>query len=150
MDYTRRVPVVSLMLALLAACGGGNRPSGGAATETPGRPPEEPASATMDTSITPAMLALGDSIFHGQAAGGTCFTCHGPDAKGTAMCPDLTDKEWLHGDGSYPFIINTVHDGVSPPKKYPTAMPPMGGASLSAYQIRAVAAYVYSLTHKIG
>src|SRR5687767_869813 len=34
---------------------------------------------------TPAQLALGDSIFHGRAAGGSCFTCHGMDAKGTAL-----------------------------------------------------------------
>lgn len=42
----------------------------------------------------------GDRIFHGSAVGGTCFTCHGQDAKGTQLAPELTDKQWINGDGS--------------------------------------------------
>lgn len=98
-------------------------------------------------SITPQMLALGDSIFHGQAAGGTCFTCHGQNEKGTTLAPDLTDSEWLDGDGSYNYIVQRVTTGVPQPKQYPAPMPPMGGASLSQAQLHAVAAYVYSLSH---
>ena len=42
-------------------------------------------------SITPALVARGDSIFHGRLAGGTCHVCHGEDAKGTTgLAPDLT------------------------------------------------------------
>lgn len=93
-------------------------------------------------------IALGDSIFHGQVAGGTCQTCHGPDAKGTSLAPNLTDSQWLNGDGSYQFIVNTVTNGVPRPKQYPAPMPPMGGASLSPDQVRAVAAYVYSLSRR--
>lgn len=94
------------------------------------------------------MVALGEKIFHGQEAGGTCFTCHGPDAKGTQLAPNLTDQQWLNGDGSYQFIVNTVTSGVATPKQHPAAMPPMGGASLTPEQVRAVAAYVYSLSRK--
>ncbi|HEY9514492.1 MAG TPA: c-type cytochrome, partial [Gemmatimonadaceae bacterium] len=83
----------------------------------------------------------------GQAAGGTCFTCHGPDQKGTPLAPDLTDKQWLDGDGSYQYIVQTVTAGVPKPKQHPAPMPPMGGSSLSQQQIQAVAAYVYSLSH---
>ena len=93
------------------------------------------------------MIALGDSIFHGQVAGGTCQTCHGPDAKGTQLAPNLTDNQWLNGDGSYQFIVNTVTNGVPNPKQHPRPMPPMGGAQLTPAQVRAVAAYVYSLSH---
>lgn len=105
-----------------------------------------PRSAAAD-SITPAMSARGDSVFHGKLAGGTCHVCHGEDAKGTAgLAPDLTAGKWLNGDGSYAFIVSTVQKGVPSPKESPAAMPPMGGVNLTADQVRAVAAYVYSLS----
>jgi mono/diheme cytochrome c family protein len=97
---------------------------------------------------SPQQIALGDSIFHGQVAGGTCTACHGQDAKGTAVAPNLTDTEWLNGDGSYQFIVSTVTTGVPQPKQHPAPMPPKGGATLSDEQVKAVAAYVYSLSHK--
>ena len=40
-----------------------------------------PAGATKDE------VALGDRIFHGEAAGGTCTGCHGSDAKGSPQAP---------------------------------------------------------------
>ena len=94
------------------------------------------------------MVALGDSIFHGQVAGGTCTACHGQDAKGTAVAPNLTDSQWLNGDGSYDFIVKTVTTGVPKPKEHPAPMPPKGGATLTDDQVKAAAAYVYSLSHK--
>jgi cbb3-type cytochrome c oxidase subunit III len=97
---------------------------------------------------TAAQIAEGEKIFHGQEAGGTCTACHGQDAKGTAIAPNLTDSEWLNGDGSLAFIEHTVTTGVPKPKSHPAPMPPMGGATLSPDQIKAVAAYVYSLSHK--
>jgi mono/diheme cytochrome c family protein len=97
---------------------------------------------------SPQLVALGDSIFHGQVAGGTCTACHGQDAKGTAVAPDLTDNQWINGDGSYDFIVHTVTTGVPQPKQHPAPMPPKGGATLSDQQVKAVAAYVYSLSHK--
>ena len=60
---------------------------GGLAAPLPGPPP---------TGATAEMVALGDSIFHGQAAGGTCFTCHGADAKGSLRSP-LVSHKWLTG-----------------------------------------------------
>lgn len=97
---------------------------------------------------SPQMIAQGDSIFHGQLAGGTCTACHGQDAKGTAVAPNLTDSQWLNGDGSYDFIVHTVTNGVPKPKEHPAPMPPKGGAQLTDDQVKAVAAYVYSLSHK--
>ena len=59
--------------------------------------------------VTPALIARGDSIFHGKLAGGTCITCHQASAKGIpGLAPDLTDKTWLHGDGSLAAIIVTI------------------------------------------
>ena len=97
---------------------------------------------------SPQQIALGDSIFHGQVGGGTCSACHGQDAKGTAVAPDLTDSQWLNGDGSYQFIVNTITNGVPKPKQHPAPMPPKGGAPLTDDQVNAVAAYEYSLSHK--
>lgn len=99
-------------------------------------------------AITPGLIATGDSIFHGKAAGGACLMCHGADAKGTpGLAPNLTDAKWLDSDGTYPSIVATIQRGVPDPKDGPSPMPPMGGANLTPAQVRAVAAYVYSLTH---
>jgi mono/diheme cytochrome c family protein len=102
-------------------------------------------------SITPAMIALGDSIFHGRVGGALCQICHGPGAKGVnPLGPSLVDKEWLHGDGSYAFLIQLVNDGVAKPKKAAAPMPAKGGGQLTHAQIQAVAAYVFSLQQKDG
>lgn len=110
---------------------------------------QAPTSAA-DT-ITPAMIALGDSIFHGKAGGGTCFVCHGEDAKGMpGVAPSLRSGKWLHGDGSYAFIVATVTSGVPKPIQGATPMPAMGGTPFKPAQLHAVAAYVFSLTHPVG
>jgi mono/diheme cytochrome c family protein len=117
--------------------------------------PESPAVASVhaaaqgDTAITPRMISQGDSIFHGKAGGAICFTCHGADAKGVpGLGPNLTDAKWLHGDGSFGFIVTLVEKGVPKPKEAAAPMPPKGGANLNAGQTRAVAAYVFSLSHR--
>jgi mono/diheme cytochrome c family protein len=116
----------------------GKAPAGGAAA----------GGAANASAITPQMVALGDSIFHGKAAGGLCFTCHGADAKGTPLAPPLVQHQWKTGDGSYGFLITRVKDGMpNPTPPYTAPMPPMGGANLTPQQIQAVAAYVYSLSH---
>jgi cbb3-type cytochrome c oxidase subunit III len=95
--------------------------------------------------VTPAAVAQGDSIFHKD---GMCYACHGSNAQG-AVGPNLTDAEWLHGDGSYDMIVATVTSGVPADKaKKGIAMPPKGGSSITDEQVKAVAAYVYSLSHK--
>lgn len=103
----------------------------------------------QDTTFAPATIALGEKIFQGKAAGGLCFSCHGMNAKGTkGLAPNLTDATWLHGDGSYEFIVKTVEAGVAKPKEAAAPMPPKGGGNLTPEQVRAVAAYVYSLRGK--
>jgi mono/diheme cytochrome c family protein len=108
----------------------------------------KPATKPGGGPLTPQQIALGDSIFHGLVGGGTCSACHGQDAKGTAVAPDLTDQQWINGDGSYDFMVRTVTDGVPKPKQHPAPMPPKGGAPLTDEQVKAVAAYEYSLSHK--
>ena len=105
------------------------------------------AGALAAAGITPAMIALGDSVYHGQVGGGTCVGCHGPDAKGSPLGPDLTGHRWLWGDGSFKSIERTIAQGVPTPKEHAGVMPPSGGAQLTRVQIRAVTAYVYALSH---
>jgi glucose/arabinose dehydrogenase/mono/diheme cytochrome c family protein len=128
----------------------GTHPNAGA---NPGGAPPAKISlspAARAAGITPAMVALGDSIYHGQVAGGTCAGCHGTDAKGTPLAPDLTANKWLWGDGSYQSIVKTIRQGVASPKQHTGVMPPMGGAQLTPAQVAAVGAYVFTLSHPNG
>jgi mono/diheme cytochrome c family protein len=106
--------------------------------------------AARAAGITPAMVALGDSIYYGQAGGGTCAGCHGDNAKGTPLAPDLTANKWLWGDGSYKSIVRTIREGVASPKQHTGVMPPMGGAQLTPAQLAAVGAYVFAQSHPGG
>ena len=127
MDYRTRL----LMLVAVAVLVG----TGPAAAQEKAAP----------AGVTPAAIAKGDTIFHKT---GLCYACHGSNAEG-AVGPNLTDAEWLHGDGSYDMIVATVTSGVPAEKaKKGIAMPPKGGSSISEEDVKAVAAYVYSLSHK--
>ena len=103
---------------------------------------------SLPAGVTPDMIKQGDQIYHGT---GLCFACHGPDAKG-AVGPDLTDQVWIHSKGTYEEIISTITTGVPQEKttlgKGP--MPPKGGSSISDDDVKAVAAYVWSLSHTGG
>ena len=146
-----KLSAVILTLALAACADSGNQedtaatggepaatttdaaaPTGGA-TQTAGQPPQ---------GATAEDVTAGQQIF---SSTGNCYTCHGPDAKGTALAPNLTDAEWLNIDGSFASIQQNVKTGVPQPKQHPAAMPAMGGANLSDDQIRQVSAYVWSL-----
>jgi mono/diheme cytochrome c family protein len=104
-----------------------------------------PAVAQDPAGATPAVIAQGDSIFHSK---GNCYACHGANGQG-AVGPNLTDAEWLHSDGSYDGIVKQVTNGVPQAEsKSGIPMPPKGGASITDDEVKAVAAYVYSLSHK--
>jgi cbb3-type cytochrome c oxidase subunit III len=92
-----------------------------------------------------AVIAKGDSIFHTT---GMCYACHGQKAEGV-VGPNLTDAEWIHGDGSVDMIIKTVTHGIPKEEsKSGIVMPPKGGSTISDDDVKAVAAYVHSLSHK--
>jgi mono/diheme cytochrome c family protein len=135
---------------LAAAPAAGASGAGGAAT-----PPEgthaDAGRATADLKAPPGatkeQVALGDRVFHGEASDGTCSGCHGSDARGTTVGPDLTSGTWVFGDGSVAAITKTVTEGVPHPRNFSGAMPPKGGASLSDSDTAAVAAYVWAISH---
>jgi mono/diheme cytochrome c family protein len=104
-----------------------------------------PALAQAPAGVTPAAIAQGDSIYH---TSGNCYACHGANAEGT-VGPNLTDAVWLHSDGSYDAIVKQITAGVTQAEsKSGIVMPPKGGSSITDDQVKAVAAYVYSLSHK--
>ena len=124
MDYRTRL---GLLLALAAALGA------------------RPAVAQAPAAVTPAAIALGDSLFHSK---GNCYACHGANAQGV-VGPNLTDAEWIHSDGSYDAIVKQITTGVTAEEsKSKIPMPPKGGSQITDDEVKAVAAYVYSLSHK--
>ncbi len=133
----------ALALATLMACGGDKAPDGGASNAAP-----QVAAISFDASkITPAQIALGDSVFHGKIGASSCQACHGIGGQQGTVAPILSDKEWLHGDGSLESIYNTIKSGVMSPKQYSSVMPPYGGVMMTPERTLAVAAYVYSLSN---
>jgi mono/diheme cytochrome c family protein len=110
---------------------------------TPATPPS--AAAPTPSGVTPDLIAKGDKVFHGP---GNCYACHGSNAEGL-VGPNLTDAEWIHSKGTYDDIVAQVIHGVSKEEsKSGIPMPPRGGGTISDDDVKAVAAYVYSLSHK--
>ena len=120
----------------------GTHPDAGAASSAKGN-------VVVPEGATPAMVALGKRIYLGQVGGAACTGCHGGNGEGTPLGPPLAgkNKKWLWSDGSFAGITKTIPDGVSQPKNYRSAMPPMGGAQLTPEQVKALAAYVWSTSH---
>ena len=117
--------------------------------ETAAQPPESnDADLPIPEGSSADMVALGNRIFHGQVGGAACTGCHGANATGSPLGPDLTKKKWLWSDGSFTGILKVITDGVPQPKQYRSPMPPMGGAQLSDTQLKALAAYVWGLSHQ--
>jgi mono/diheme cytochrome c family protein len=110
---------------------------------TPATPPA--AAAPAAPGVTPDLIAQGDKVFHGA---GNCYACHGSNAQGT-VGPNLTDAEWIHSKGTLEEIAAQVTHGVPKEEsKSGIPMPPKGGGTISDDDVKAVAAYVYSLSHK--
>jgi mono/diheme cytochrome c family protein len=128
--------------------------SGGEAGPPEGMHPDAGRIASASLPVPPGAtkdeVALGDRIFHGEAADGTCAGCHGSDAKGSPQAPSLVNGTWFFGDGSLKAITQTIADGVPRPRNYSDPMPPKGGAPLSNSDVTAVAAYVWAISHPAG
>jgi glucose/arabinose dehydrogenase/cytochrome c5 len=141
-----------------AAVAAAPAPAGAASATTSGeaRPPEgihpdagrNTGALPLPKGFTREQVALGNRIFHGEVADGTCGGCHGADGKGSPVAPDLTTGRWLWSDGSLQGLETTIKNGVAEPKAHPGAMPPMGGVVLSQADLDAVSAYVWALGHQ--
>jgi mono/diheme cytochrome c family protein len=104
--------------------------------------------AGLPSDITPAMVDSGKVLFAGR-----CQRCHGPGGAGGNNGPALNDDKWNQPtvNGSYESILAIIHSGVPQANiqgGFTIAMRPNGGGQYSDDQVRMIAAYVYSLSHK--
>jgi glucose/arabinose dehydrogenase/cytochrome c5 len=101
------------------------------------------AALPVPPGSTKAQVAEGARVYSAS----TCTGCHGGDARGTPLGPDLGSGKWLWGDGSLAALETTIEKGVPTPRQYRSAMPPLGGAQLSQADVDAVTAYVWAVGH---
>ena len=143
-DFMRYTTI--LLIFVMASCGGGDAPPpADEATEVAPAAMEEAAPAMdLPEGVTAAMVAEGETIFHGA---GICFTCHLQGGVGGPLAPNLTDDVWLNIDGSYESIVQNIMTGVPEPKEHPGLMLPKGGSPITDDQVRAVGAYVWTLSN---
>ena len=102
--------------------------------------------AEAQEAPTQEMIDQGRSVFVGP---GNCTLCHGQDAQGGTLGPDLTDGAWIWFESEDPNLwqelTDLIRDGIEAPAEFLSPMPARGGANLTDEQVRAVAAYVLSL-----
>jgi len=99
--------------------------------------------AGAPAGVTQEMVEEGAQLF-----GTVCSACHGPGGAGTAAAPSLNDGQWVNISGSFEDIDRIIHTGVPAPVEHPAPMPPLGGGSFNDEQVRALAAYVFALSHQ--
>jgi mono/diheme cytochrome c family protein len=95
--------------------------------------------------VTDSAISRGRALFYGSAR---CDRCHGLGGRGTPYGPDLADAIWWHGPGSYGWLVREVSHGI-PENLTVTGdpMPARGRVNLSEAEVRAVAAYVWAISH---
>ena len=163
-DLTRPAALAALAVVLLAACepgaeGGYDRIVNRSAPlairyEHPDPPAVTPGSSVgaaaapiiatnLPAGITQEMVDEGQQLF-----GGVCSSCHGQNGVGSPAGPTLADGEWIHIAGEYDQIVGIITSGVASPREFSGAMPPRGGGAFDDTQVRAIAAYVYALSHQ--
>lgn len=146
MQKTIRFSSLFLLLAFGAACGGGgDAPAAEEAQQPAAAAPAAAPAMDLDfpEGVTAQMVTAGEAIFTGA---GICYTCHMPGGVGGPLAPNLTDDEWINTDGTYDGIVQTITTGVPEPEQHPGLMLPKGGSNISDEDVRAVAAYVWSLS----
>jgi mono/diheme cytochrome c family protein len=104
------------------------------------------AAGALPPGVTAQMVKEGETLFKGA---GLCAACHGQDAKGIPnLGANLVDAQWVHSKGSYDEIAKQITAGVAADKSTTgVVMPPKGGTSITDAQVKAIAAYVWSLSH---
>lgn len=103
------------------------------------------AAQQLPEGVSEETVRQGRQIFVGN---GFCYTCHGREGRGVPnLGADLTDRDWKHSDGSFRGLVDRIREGVPAEESASgVPMPPAGGANLTGEQVRAVAAYVWTLS----
>jgi mono/diheme cytochrome c family protein len=151
--------LVALVAIGLSACGGDASANDDAAADAaPDQAQVVAADAETDVAeatdampqdlpegVTPAMVEEGKGIYNGA---GICMSCHGATGEGIpSLGANLTDAEWLHIDGSYESIVENIMTGVTAQQSSSgVPMPAKGGTAITDDQVKAVAAYVWTLS----
>lgn len=100
---------------------------------------------SLPAGVTSVIVERGKVVFTGP---GICFACHGMDASG-GTGPNLSDTTWIHSRGEFEKIVAVITSGVAAKdSKSGVIMPPRGGSAINDDDLRAVAAYVWSLSHR--
>ena len=115
---------------------------------TPNHPDRADPATFFETShrVGRAFAYLaGFQLFHGSA---NCAGCHGKDAGGTDDGPPLTGAIWLHGPGTYQWLIEQIKREIPAHETWTgKPMPMRGWSTMPDEDVGAVAAYVWSITH---
>jgi mono/diheme cytochrome c family protein len=101
----------------------------------------------LPDGVTEAMVEEGATLFASTAL---CFTCHGPTGDGVPnLGPPLTDETWLNIEDptSYDVFVELINTGVPMPKEHMIPMVPRAGSGIDDDQVRAVAAFVWTLAN---
>ena len=139
-----------VLLGGAAACGGGDQAGEQPAAGTDAAAPAAPAAGTpqlanvqLPAGVTQEMVQQGQQLY-----GTVCVACHGANGVGTPIAPALNDNQWINISGqNYDEMVQVITTGVLQPKQHPGPMPPKGGGTFNDEQVRALAAYVYALSH---
>jgi len=113
---------------------------------------QDTTAVSITDTIPPARLAQMIETGSDRFNEGTCVICHAVGGRGTlARAPNLTDEEWLHSEGDFEGILNTIMWGVKREEMKavtprPFQMNPKGAMTLSPQELLAVAAYAWSLS----
>jgi mono/diheme cytochrome c family protein len=95
--------------------------------------------------VTDSAITWGRALFQGSA---NCSRCHGEAGRGSAYGPDLADAIWWHGPGTFEWLVKEVTHGIPDNLTATgTPMPARGAVPMNDVDIRAVAAYVWSISH---
>jgi cytochrome c5 len=153
----KRMVVSSAGVTVLASLIAGIAMTGAASAARTASPQQQ--EVTLPTEVTTwlardqvrrwaAMIEQGRTLFNDE---GTCHFCHAQGAVGSPSGPDLTDAEWVQGDGSLENIQEVIFWGVrrrdfADPNRL-HQMNPAGGMDLDLQQLSALTAYVWSLNN---
>lgn len=100
----------------------------------------------LPDGVTAEMVEEGRTLFASDAL---CYTCHATGEGVPNLGPNLTDDTWLNIEDptSYDAFIELINTGVPAPKEHMIPMVPRAGSPINDEQVRAVAAFVWTLSN---